>query len=195
MPSRVTWYWDADSHRYRYASGRVVPLSYVKNDVWRVAHAARSEFRGLTISLRNGDITLQKWYDDMRAGMKSYYRASFMRDQYAYLNNFAAGIRDGSVMLDGRAVVRAGMYGDAAAAIYENALHRTFISKGFQEGRRVLGVAEHCPDCTEYASRGWVPIASVPPIGDSQCLVNCHCTIGVRSLAPDSSVEGVGGLQ
>jgi hypothetical protein len=52
---------------------------------------------------------------------------------------------------------------------------------GGQQERRFLHAAEHCPDCVDVAGRGWVPIGTLPRIGDSQCRTRCRCTFSYRA--------------
>lgn len=50
--------------------------------------------------------------------------------------------------------------------------------KGLKMARRVLGNAEHCPECREYASRGWEAIANtILPSVACRCGTNCKCTL------------------
>jgi hypothetical protein len=43
--------------------------------------------------------------------------------------------------------------------------------------RRVLGhpKTEHCLDCPPLAGRGWVPVGTLPAIGDTECGGSCLC--------------------
>jgi hypothetical protein len=64
-----------------------------------------------------------------------------------------------------------------------------------EEELRVLGEADHCsteddPDgdregCLELAALGWQPIGTLPKIGESVCIVNCHCRFAYRKHGPD----------
>jgi hypothetical protein len=48
----------------------------------------------------------------------------------------------------------------------------------FTQARRILAPAEHCPNCIEYARRGWGAIANVIlPTQACQCRTNCKCTL------------------
>ncbi len=100
--------------------------------------------------------------------------------QMALLDRFKAQILSGQQPLDGRLLVRARMYVDAARGTHEEIRRGLFAQRGYKEERRVLGVAEHCPDCLAYAALGWQPIGTLPPIGDSACKTNCHCHFEYR---------------
>lgn len=183
---------------------RAVPESQLNRVVEKFAANCRNEMRDLTAQYVNGEITQENWYTSMRTMMRVSYRTSVtlanggpdsmtpsswgsfgaeMRKQYAYLDNFKDELVTGKQALNGSAVRRAGMYGDANYAQYQNWKLKQEMRAGFAlEARRVLHPAEHCDDCLEYAERGWVPAAECPPIGNSQCRTNCKCTIQTRKV-------------
>lgn len=200
------FYFDAQRQRYIQvlANGktRAVAESVLNRAVTRLATDTRNEARELTAQLVRGEITQDVWYQQMRTQMRVSYRTSVtvanggnmtpadwgrfgaeMKKQYQYLDNFRAEILSGKQPLNGRAVVRAGMYGDANYAQYQNWKLKQAVRAGFAlEAKRTLHPAEHCPDCLEYAGRGWVPADEVVPIGSSQCKVHCKCTIQTRKV-------------
>lgn len=52
----------------------------------------------------------------------------------------------------------------------------------FDQEHRVLGHAEHCEDCVTYSAMGWMPIGSLPSIGEqSACRAACCCVFEYRS--------------
>ncbi len=210
MTKRKPFAYDPGSMRYRYIeSGRAVPERVIRADIRRLSYGARDEMRTLAVQYKNGEITLQEWYDGMRSTMKSSYRAAVdyarggsnrpftpqekgrfgqaMKKQYEYLNRFARDLRDGKIPLDGRFVARAGMYGDAMNAIYEQWRNAEAIKAGYTEERRVLAPAEHChdtkdrPGCAELAEKGWQPIGTLPAIGAAACYSMCHCHFEYRN--------------
>lgn len=67
------------------------------------------------------------------------------------------------------------MYGRVLHNIYQNADRAAHDIAGFGQERRVLGFAEHCPDCVNETAKGWQPIGTLRAIGDSVCLSNCRC--------------------
>jgi hypothetical protein len=46
--------------------------------------------------------------------------------------------------------------------------------------RRVLGPADHCPECPGLASTGWQPLGLLPDIGDTVCRAHCACHFEYR---------------
>lgn len=53
------------------------------------------------------------------------------------------------------------------------------LDKGLTMERRTLGATDHnCPECVEYAARGWLTIGQLPkPKTACSCLSNCLCTL------------------
>lgn len=68
----------------------------------------------------------------------------------------------------------------AASATYSVVEHQIRIATGMTEARRIRRRAESCPGCVEWARRGWVPIAQMPPIGSLQCRSRCRCYLIYR---------------
>jgi hypothetical protein len=166
-----------------------------------VVNHAYSEFRAGADLLIAGDLDLSSWYRQMvravaslaaAAGMAATGKATLddatraaveqqASRQLRFLARWRRQLAAGSAPLDGRARARAGLYANAAWAVAENARRLMLMQGGFTEERRVLGrVSRHCPDCLEYAGRGWSPIGSLPAIGDSACQSNCDCSFTFR---------------
>lgn len=189
--------YDYETGRYRdVRSGNLVPEWRVRNDVLRVSNFSRNEMRDLTAKLNRGEITLQRWYDTMRRLMKDSYRAAWIasiggkenydkrqqalfgravKSQYGWLDKFLADIKSGKQVLGGRAMVRAGMYGEATNAVYQNSLLDRAIANGMDYCIRVRTAMESCPTCVTEAARGITPIKDAVKIGDSECLSKCKC--------------------
>lgn len=198
-----TWTWDEDRKRFRYSSGRLVPQKYVKNDVFRLSNGVRGDLRELTRLLERGEISTAQWYRRMKVEIRLAYRAAIvvaegglanmtpakwgrfgaiMKAEYKFLNRFLRDIQTGKVS-GRRMIARSGLYGNSTARVYENWRLSQHIDLGYTTARRRLNVAEHCTTsqgltgCLELANEGWMPIGDMPPIGESPCLSNCHCTI------------------
>jgi hypothetical protein len=105
-----------------------------------------------------------------------------LREQYAYLRNFAQEVADGQLS-EAQIRARMAMYSRSArTALFDGELAAKRAA-GFTQKRRVLNPAEHCADCTSYAARGWVAIDdnSLPMPGkDSECRTNCKCDLEYR---------------
>lgn len=204
LPSLTGFIWNEDARRYIDAdTGRFVSSSAVRDALENVMDDAALTMNGLSQQLLDGTISLSDWQTGMMEQIKITHTAAGasanggwaqmtpsdwgavgrdIRDQYDYLRNFASQIASGEQPLDGRVLVRSDMYGDAGRATYEDIRRRGMIAQGYIEGRRVLGQADHCDDCLEYANDGWMPAEDVPEIGNSQCLTRCACNIEYRRL-------------
>lgn len=184
--------------RYIDAKGRMVSERVVTGQMERVIAGVKGEMIGISKQLQVGDIGLQEWYNGMRSNMKIIHTldaaiakggwaqmtqsdwgavGAITKRQYKFLNNFAAEIKSGKQPLDGRFLVRTGMYADAARGTGEDMKRREANRNGLNEEARILGVADHCPDCLAAAidSAGWKPLGELPRIGDSVCRTNCRC--------------------
>jgi hypothetical protein len=99
-------------------------------------------------------------------------------DQGVYWTRFVEQILSGR--LTRRAIkARVALYGSATWQIAMNAVRSTAIRSGeFTEEARVLGRGEdHCQPCIDWSLDrvGWQPLGSLPPLGESDCLMNCRC--------------------
>lgn len=183
-----------------------VPATSIRNDIDRFVGGVQQELRMLAAQLAAGQITAQQWYDETERLMKLSYRASVdvARGKHAemtpeekqhyieallllllLLNKFAHEVETG-IVIDGKFLHRAGMYGLNGRALYENWRLWAAVVNGNTEARRVLHPADHCtasaarPGCIELAALGWMPISQMVPIGGATCYSNCQCTIEFR---------------
>lgn len=99
-----------------------------------------------------------------------------LADQYRYLDRFVDEIASGEVP-PGSLLLRVRMYANSAREAYERAHLKNAYALNMAEEQWVLGVAEHCPDCLEFADMGWQPIGTFPFPGEgaTECLTNCQC--------------------
>lgn len=156
----------------------------------------------LAQQLIDGQITVAQWQASMREFIRVTHReaagiamggvenvtqsqwgyvGSLVKKQYAYLGNFAQEILDNpSAWLNGRLLVRMRLYERAAWGTFEQMIRRQLQSMGYDQERRVLGMADHCPGCLEQARRGWQPIGTLDAIGEEECVTNCHCIFEYR---------------
>lgn len=80
-------------------------------------------------------------------------------------------------------IARAESYGASVwPSVQEVARQSYYRNDVFDQEHRVLGIAEHCEDCVTYSAMGWMPVGSLPAIGDqSACRQNCYCYFEYRS--------------
>lgn len=156
----------------------------------------------LTRKLINGEITLEEWEYWMREHIRTLHNIAGMaasggRDnmspalwafagflvlqQFGFLSGFARDIATNPEQwLNGRAISRMRLYLYAEWGTMEGFINQQRQAQGYTEERRVLGQADHCPDCIAYAAQGWQPIGTLPRIGDSVCVTNCQCIFEYR---------------
>lgn len=94
--------------------------------------------------------------------------------QDSYFYRFAVQIAAG-LLSEAMIAARLSLYASANFGIYQNAKVTRETRAGMTVYRRLLGRADHCEDCVEYASRGWQLVGSLPRIGDSICKARCKC--------------------
>lgn len=196
--------WSDASHRYRdLSTGRFVGPDAVRGALDHVIESSKSEMRAVSGRLRSGEIALADWQRGMAQEMKLIHTASAAaarggwaemsqsdwgavgqqtRAQYEFLRNFAGDVATGKQPLDGRFLRRAEMYGEAARATYAETERRMMRREGEDEERRILGAADHCPDCLAAAALKWQPIGTLPRIGESQCRTRCRCSFDYRTV-------------
>lgn len=190
--------WSHPSRRYReVATGRFVPQSRVHDALDAVLDGAAARARDAAARLASGQITVAQWQREMTAVVKDSQLAGTavggggwhqlsaadhawaearIREQLNYLRGFADQLDTGAQSLDGTLDTRSAMYGNAGRATQREMDRRLNAQAGQQFERRVLGPADSCGDCLDAAAQDWQPIGTLPPIGDSQCRVNCHCS-------------------
>jgi len=210
LPAGTGYGWNDAAHRYyNLETGVFVARTTVTEGLEAMMDASAVNMNALTQSLIDGGISLADWQQAMMDEIKITHVASaalsnggwdqmtqsdwgatgqLIREQYDYLRNYAGEIANGTQALDGRALVRSDLYADAANGTYWEINKRSMIEDGYDEGRRVLEPgADHCDDCEEYASEGWMPIDDIPEIGNSQCLTRCRCEIEYRRSGESES--------
>jgi hypothetical protein len=212
FPSLTGYAWVESLHNYRdLETGRMVNRETIAGSLNDLIDASAVQMNELTQSLIDGGISLADWQSGMMQQIKVTHTASaalanggwaqmdfsdwgktgqLIREQYDFLRNYAKEIANGTQALDGRALVRSDLYADAANGTFWEMDKRGHVQDGYEEGRRVLEPgADHCEDCEEYASEGWMPIEDIPEIGNSQCLTRCRCEITYRRMNENGEWE------
>jgi hypothetical protein len=189
--------WDADAKRYRGAGGRFVSRRAVRAALDVTLENSGKRMNALADQLRKGEINLDTWLREMRGTVKAVHLYStaaakggwdqltkkdfgrvgrILRDQYTYLDRFAADIEAG-LPLDGRFTTRVRMYMQSGRRTYYDAADRLVDEiGGFDRERSVLHPADHCDECVAQAALGWQPRGAMIPIGERICKSNCRCT-------------------
>jgi hypothetical protein len=206
-------------HRYRdTATGRYISAQSVRRDVARLADTAgRDVARQLTTALKDGRIGLAEWQVGMARAVKNVNYAAvasasggvnnmtavergragaIIKQQYAYLRDFAKQIESGEQKLDGRAMRRAEMYMDAAKGSFHEQKRAGFAES---HAGAVVMVRSHrhkrdsCRSCVGLDGK-WFTMNSPEyiPVGRRECNVNCGCTEELGTLTADGTIEGAG---
>ena len=221
--SRVQWVTvnarSGPQHRYRDTStGRYISAQSVRRDVARLADTAgRDVARQLTTALKDGRIGLAEWQVGMARAVKNVNYAAvasasggvnnmtavergragaIIKQQYAYLRDFAKQIESGEQKLDGRAMRRAEMYMDAAKGSFHEQKRAGFAES---HAGAVVMVRSHrhkrdsCRSCVGLDGK-WFTMNSPEyiPVGRRECNVNCGCTEEMGTQAADGAIVGQG---
>lgn len=221
--SRVQWTIvqtrTGEQHRYRdTVTGRYISARQVQADVARLAdNAGRGAARQLTEALRDRRISLAEWQMGMARAVKNVNYAAvaaasggvnnmtavergraghIIREQYAYLRNFAKQIETGEQPLDGRALVRAEMYMDAAKGSFHQQKRTGYADRhagAVVMVRSIRHKRDSCRSCVGLHGK-WFRMGDPEymPVGHRECNVHCGCTEELGTLAADGTIAGDG---
>lgn len=82
---------------------------------------------------------------------------------------------------ESRLVERLRMYSQSSKTAYYSVEVNKRIIDGSTQARRVLGFAEHCRECKDYSTYGWIGINDIIiPTQKCSCYTNCKCTLEYR---------------
>jgi hypothetical protein len=180
-------------------TGKYLTPQEVRIAVDQVIDGYQAALVTISTKLQVGEITLAEWQLQMARMVKDLHVAtavaanggfanmsqadygfvgSEVKKQYQFLQGFADDIVSGKQLVkSGSLVARARLYAQAARTSYEQTARRREKRAGEIQERRVLGSADHCPDCVALAAKGWQPIGTLPAIGQGTvCLANCRCS-------------------
>jgi hypothetical protein len=198
--------WDVKLGRYRYTNtGKLAPRSAVLALTDRFITQQKAELQSLGERLSAGAIDLGKFQQQAGEILRSIHSGSAIlgkggidkmtqpdwdkaiailkqqlykgRDRVTGkpygIKHLAEEWRSGTVS-PAQLQMRLGLYAQSGKLTYWEMLKRS--SSGL--AIRVLGAAEHCPECLEYAALPPQPIAQVVVPGVAcSCRVNCRCAI------------------
>lgn len=201
---RSSYRYDVAANRYRGAGGRFIPRAEIRGALDIALENAGKRAQALTDQLRQRAISTADWERGMRGVVKETQlysgalakggwgqmaAADFgrvgqrVREQYGRLNAFAAQLESGAVPLDGRAGLRAQLYAQAGRGTFHAVERLEMEVRGFDEEHSVRHASESCAECVAAEAAGWVPLGTLPPVGERQCLGNCKCGMLYRNAA------------
>lgn len=163
-----------------------------------VVAATGDRLKQLTTQMRLGSLSIPAWQQQMvsetkalhlataaaaRGGWAQMSQADFgwvgqrLRTEYAFLNNFATEVASGKQPINKTLEARAALYAEAARSTSREMERRMGVLAGMDMERNELGIADHCGDCLDATSAGWVPIGTLEAVGNRQCGRRCACAI------------------
>lgn len=193
------WSYDRKTGRFRDEKGRFLSEKSVQSLVDGRIDKLDRQLRQFTRMLADGAITLDQWQGSVREAIKAaHLQAAIighggrsgmgaaeygrigqrLRQEYAYLQGFALDLleqRSSPAM----ALARISLYAQSVRGSFWEGASIRKEQQGFGLMQRVLDpTAQHCNDCVAYASRGIVPIGSVPLPGQRcACRARCRCSV------------------
>jgi hypothetical protein len=193
------WSYDQRTSRFRDEKGRFLSEKGVEALVDGRIDKIDSQLRRFTRMLADGAITLDQWQGSIREAIKAAHLQAAMighggrsgmgaaeygrigqrlRQEYAYLQGFALDLleqRSSAPM----ALARISLYAQSVRGSFWEGASIRKEQQGYGLMQRVLDpTAQHCSDCVGYASRGIVPIGSVPLPGQRcACRARCRCSV------------------
>lgn len=200
------YYWDEVAKRYRDERGRFVSRSTVWDFIQKSIGNTYNVTDLLAELVSSGKLAPKDWYSLMKEELKREYIRQYLlahggvgtmtpadwgrigamlKEQYAYLKNFAAEIASGNLTA-AQIAARAKMYFNSSREAYETAHMINAVAWGAVEERwQVSYVVENCPDCLGYMDEGWKPVGYFPVPGSGSTICLCLVSPEVRVLTFD----------
>jgi hypothetical protein len=200
-PTVLTFRWNERAARYVAPSGRYVSRAAVRDALDAALDHSAQTIRALTEGLRTSAVALPDWRLQMAREVKSVHLASAalakggwaqmapadlgrvgqrLREQYAFLDRFAAEVESGAQRRDGTLVRRADLYIQAGRGTFHATEQREMGLRGMTEERSLRHAGDSCPGCVDEAARGWVALGDLVPVGARDCLGRCRCAVSYR---------------
>lgn len=201
------WTFDVRLQRFRYPGrdgrlGRLLAPERQRRLVERVMRAQQAEVRQATSRLVAGRLTPRAWQEHVATRLKTTHlqvgalatggreRMGFselgrvgqlVRTDYAALGRFGEDIAAGR-MSEAQILARADLYSEANVRRgYAEAQRASHAAAGYGQERRILASgAAHCEGCAEEASRGYVTLGTLSPIGAHECGSRDRCAFEYR---------------
>jgi len=193
--------WDADKRRYIDPKGKIITPIQQRKIGQRIITESTEAMTNLATRYTEGAASLAEFATGMREAVKGTHSAmtqfayggklqmtprelgrlgKTIQEQNKFLNGFIQDIENKSLS-DLGIINRSGMYGEAGWSTYESAIGDREEEAGAKEERSFLDPdADHCQECFDEASEGWVEIGTLVPIGDRECLTRCMCSFEYR---------------
>jgi len=217
--AKINFAFDVKSQRYRYTTGRnkgkFVGEGKVRSLLRSYLKQEKAKAQEKTQELIDGNIKLREWEkwnaeQIKRIALQVYKIGSptlgtvatdpndyskignYLKSTYGYLRNFTNEIKSGELS-EAQIQARIGLYYEDLNYLAEESKRQSHRYAEYRWERRLLAVAEHCPDCVAYAARGWQPLGTLPAITTQcQCRANDKCWFEYSKslLMPDNQSMG-----
>lgn len=198
----MKFWWDSSVAQYRDAHGHFVPRLLVRKSLDRIAAASGQRMRVMGQQVAKGDASLGDFHLAMRTEIKTalinnvaaakggyaqlsqsdYGRVgNEVKRQYKFLDNFVTELYAGVTKANTPGfLARVQLYFNTARTMYYKFDREVQEEAGMKEERNLLHPAEHCDECLAQTDMGWVPLGTLVPIGDRECVGNDRCTMEYR---------------
>lgn len=199
LDAKGDWSFDPRTGRYRGKNGRFLSRDGVMRIITTRIEALQVEARELSERLIGDEITLGQWQREFADLIKLINVQSFilgaggtdrlvpadylevgrlLKEEYGYLYEFGRQLARGEVSL-AQFQARVDMYIRKGRGSYWLGMNLSMKKAGFKFMQRFLSpMAEHCPECPEYAAKGKVEIGKLPlPTQKCTCRSNCQCSV------------------
>jgi hypothetical protein len=199
---RQRFQWSEERGKYRdLVTGRYISALEVRRAVDQTLRSIGQETKRMADDLRAGRISLDRFRLEMRARSREVHilsaaagRGGFNKmdakawgqvggviaEQDKFIDGFIADIQSGKQKMTASLSHRAAQYVEAGRTTHERAKRDVVTERGHTEERNILRDAQHCSECPELTSRGWVPIGTLPLPGQRECHGGCVCEIETR---------------
>ena len=207
--------WNPRTRRYIGANGRMVPKSAVDAAMDAAVDVGRAEMAGYADALIAGDMSLPAYQVAMEASIKRMHLAAVattrggwanltpsergkaaraIQEQYRYLNKSCLAFESGDREVNGRVRATSQMYASSARAAYgeldyDAAKDAAEAQAETHQERWIRHASDSCSGCINQASKGWVGLGELPPIGSQQCLTQCRCGKAIRKKSRRKDAE------
>lgn len=211
-PLRTPFVWDGQNRRYvELATRRYVPYTELRSQaIEPLIQSSRAAQRTLAAQLQSGDSRLRDWQlamiqqikqtqvaaalaangGDKNSSQVDYQEiAAIVLALLLFFQGFSKEIETGRQPLNGFLALRSDLYANAARSTFEEIRRYGMATYfGAAQEKRQLGKAEHChtdgdrTGCVELHDLGWVPINTLPRLGQTPCRTNCRCRFIYRYL-------------
>lgn len=153
----------------------------------------KSELKSISEKLFNGELTTGQWEVEIAQLIKNtslnLYKlnkpelnqkdlgliGNRLRQNYRDLRRLSIDVRKGNLstkQINARANL---IFQKTTTELTELAKQESHLDSGFKWEKRMLSIAQHCPDCLLYASLGWQVVGSLPNPS-----INCACNSGCK---------------